>query len=267
VAHAQIAFFARMAKENTPPNRVLAGQKTLLSRTMHDIRYDEVHDEFVVNNPFAYAVLVFEGGASGEQSPKRIIQGPKTTIGSSSRLEIDPVNNEILIPEGGGVLVFDRTANGDVPPKRRLNNAGSGGGIAVDSVHNLLILGSGGNNRNPGAIRIFDRTASGDDKPLRTIKGPKSGIIRALQMQVHPDTGWIVVTQPGESGTFDPGGTFVGIWSINDNGDVPPHWKLAGPKSTLIKPRGVAIIPQHKEIIVADMSLNAVLVYYFPEMF
>ena len=267
MAHAQIAFFARLAKENTPPNRVLAGQKTLLSRTMHDIRYDDVHDEFVVNNPFAYAVLVFAGGASGEDGPKRIIQGPKTTIGGSSRLEIDPVNNEILIPEGGGVVVFDRMANGDVPPKRKLNNAGSGGGIVVDPVHNLLILGSGGNNRNPGGIRIYDRTASGDTKPLRTISGPKTGIIRALQMQVVPSTGWIAVTQPGESGTFDPGGTFVGFWSINDNGDVPPRWKLAGPKSTLIKPRGVALIPGHKEVIVADMSLNAVLVYYFPEIF
>ena len=267
MAHAQIAFFARLAKENTPPNRVLAGQKTLLSRTMHDIRYDAVHDEFVVNNPFAYAVLVFGGGASGEAPPKRIIQGPKTQIGGSSRLEMDPVNNEILVPEGGRVLVFDRMANGDVAPKRILNNAGSGGGIAVDAVHNLLILGAGGNNRNPGGMRIYNRTASGDEKALRTVSGPKSGIIRALQMQVIPSTGWIVVTQPGESGTFDPGGTFVGIWSINDNGDVPPRWKLAGPKSTLIKPRGVAVIPQHKEIIVADMSLNSVLVYSFPEIF
>jgi hypothetical protein len=267
VAHAQIASFPRLAKENTPPTRVLAGQKTLMSRTMHDIRYDAVHDEFIVNNPFAYAVLVFAGGASGEQAPKRVIQGPKTQLGSSSRLESDPVNNEILVPEGGRVLVFDREANGDVPPKRILNNSGSGGGIIVDPVHDLLILGSGGNNRNPGGIRIYDRTAAGDTAPLRSIKGPKSGIIRALQMQVVPSTGWIAVTQPGESGDFDPGGTFVGFWSINDDGDVPPHFKLSGPKSTLIKPRGVALIPEHKEVIVADMSLNAVLVYYFPEIF
>jgi hypothetical protein len=35
----------------------------------------------------------------------------------------------------------------------------------------------------------------------------------------------------------------------------------------MVKPRGVAIDPKHKEIIVADMRLNAVLTYYFPEMF
>jgi len=267
VAHAQIAFFARLAKENTQPNRLLAGQRTLMSRTMHDIRYDAVHDEFVVNNPFAYAVLVFRGGANGEEAPIRTIQGPKTMLGGSSRLELDPVNNEILVPEGGRVLVFDRTATGDVAPKRILNNTGQGGGIAVDPVHDLLILGSGGTNQRPGAIQMFTRTASGDTPPLRVIRGPRSGIVRALQMQVHPPSGFIAVTQPGESGTFDPGGTYVGFWHITDNGDVPPRYKLAGPKSTLIKPRGVALIPQHKDVLVADMSLNSVLVYYFPEIF
>ena len=33
---------------------------------MHDIRYDAIHDEFYVNNPFAYAILTFRGAADGE---------------------------------------------------------------------------------------------------------------------------------------------------------------------------------------------------------
>ncbi len=234
---------------------------------MHDIRYDPVHDEFIVNNPFAYAVLVFRGAANGEEPPIRIIQGPATLLGSSSRLELDPINNEILVPEGGGVLVFDREANGNVPPKRVLRGSGSNGGIAVDAIHNLLIVGSSGTNRRPGSVRIYNRTARGDAKPLRVIAGPKTGIVRALQLQVHPPTGWIAVTQPGETGIIKPGETFVGFWHINDDGDIPPRWKLAGPKSTLIKPRGVALIPEHQEVIVADMTLNAVLVYHFPEIF
>src|SRR2546422_4880450 len=32
-------------------------EKKKLSRTMHDIRYDAVHDEIFVNNPFAQAML------------------------------------------------------------------------------------------------------------------------------------------------------------------------------------------------------------------
>ena len=65
---------------------MIAGQATKLSRTMHDLRYDEVNDEFLVTNPFAQAVLVFRGGADGNEGPIRIIQGSKTHLGSVDRL-------------------------------------------------------------------------------------------------------------------------------------------------------------------------------------
>ena len=48
MAHPQVAAFARLAEENSTPTRLLAGQKTLMARTMHDIRYDEVNDELLV---------------------------------------------------------------------------------------------------------------------------------------------------------------------------------------------------------------------------
>jgi len=69
VSHPQIAAFARLAKENTPPTRTLIGQKTLISRTMHAFDYDAVHDEIVVNSPLAQAVLIFRGGATEKNRP------------------------------------------------------------------------------------------------------------------------------------------------------------------------------------------------------
>src|SRR3989442_7829747 len=57
-----------------------------------------------------------------------------------------------------------------------------------------------------------------------------------------------------------------GVWRINDNGDFPPRWKIEGKESNIMKkPRGVALDPKHKEVIVSDMRLNAVLTFYFPE--
>ena len=65
---------------------------------MHDIRYDEVHDEILVPVPYGQAILTFRGGADGQEGPIRILQGPKVgTIGS--RVEVDPINNEIYIPK------------------------------------------------------------------------------------------------------------------------------------------------------------------------
>lgn len=280
MAHPQIAAFPRLAKENAKPTRLIAGQKTLLSRTMHDIRYDELHDEFLVTNPFAQAVLTFRGGANGEEAPIRVLQGPRTQLAGAvysglDRVEVDPIHGEIIVGVGNAILVFPREANGDVAPLRviqgpdtRLRGAQT---TAVDPVNNLIVAGGQiGTQNTPGTrggLLIFSRTDQGNVKPRAVIAGPKTGIVRINQMQVYAPKGWIVATMPGEGGEQEPEGIFVGVWSIHDNGDVPPRWKIGGPKSTLKKPRGVALDPKHKEMIVADMRLNAVFTFYFPEIF
>ena len=110
--HPQIAAFARLAGENTPPVRALEGQKTLISRTMHGFGFDEIHDEICVTSPLAQAILSFRGAANGEEPPIRVIQGPHTLIkgtagGGNDKVSVDPANNEIYIPidPGEGVSV------------------------------------------------------------------------------------------------------------------------------------------------------------------
>jgi len=298
VAHPQIAAFARLAKGGDAPDRVIFGQATKLSRTMHDIRYNNVRDEVYVGNPFAQAILTFRGSAGANEAPIRVIQGSKTRLGSADTLEIDEVNNEIIVPQGDEVLVFPLTASGDVAPIRIVkggakNGWRSGGGVAVDPIHNVLVTdgslvsaneegGRGGRGARGGgserdreeyegsrnSILIFDRTADGDTKPLRVIRGPHTGIKAIRQMQIYPKNGYIVISQITNGGIPEPEGTFVGVWSINDNGDVPPRWKIDGkPSNIMKKPRGVALDPKHKEVIVSDMRLNAVLTFYLPEMF
>ena len=278
MAHPQIAAFARLAKENAMPTRLLAGQSTRLGRSMHDIRYDAVHDEFLVTNPFAQAILVFRGGASGEEPPIRIIQGPTTQLtgglfsGGADRLDVDPVHDEIFIPGGDRILVYPRTGNGDVPPLRiiegpdtRLRRVNS---IAVDPLHHVVVAGTGSRYQDGyAAILIYNRTAEGNVKPRGMIMGPKTGLISVHQLRVNPDRGWIVMAQAGSYGDLEPEEVFIGVWSINDNGNVAPRWKLGGPNSIMKKPRGIALNPKDKEIYVADMRLNAALTYYFPEIF
>ncbi len=283
MAHPQIAAFARLAKGGDAPRRRIFGQATKLSRTMHDIRYNEARDEFYVTNPFAQAILTFRGGADGQEAPIRVIQGSKTKLISADTLEIDTIHNEIFVPQGDEVLVFPMMADGNVAPIRVLRGGAkagwrTGGGIAVDPIHNLLvtdgtieIAGQGYRTtfrQGRESILIFDRLADGDVKPLRVIRGPNTGIQAIRQIQVLPKGGWIVIAQITDGGISEPEGTFVAVWSTNDNGDVPPRWKIEGKASNVMKkPRGVALDPKHKEVIVSDMRLNAVLTFYFPEIF
>src|SRR6516165_8850877 len=124
--HPQIAAFARLAGENSPPIRALEGQKTLISRTMHGFMYDPLHDEIVVMSPLAQAILIFRGAANGEEAPIRVIQGPHTQIqgtdyDGNDQMAFDEVHGEIYIPVAGNkVLAFSREANGDVAPLRVL---------------------------------------------------------------------------------------------------------------------------------------------------
>jgi len=275
VAHPQIAAFARLAKENTPPNRLLAGQDTLLSRTMHDIRHDPVNDELLVTNPFARAVLVFRGGADGNEAPIRIIQGSNTLIGNVDRLDVDAVHDEIFIADGDHVLVFPREANGNVAPIRVIKGPdtqlGREGTLAVDPVNNVIVVAEDtvrAGSTETSRMKIFNRTDNGNVKPRGIIGGPNTLIIRINQLQMYPPKGWIIATNPGHIDMQHPEGVFIGVWHITDNGDVPPRFRIGGgPKAVMVKPRGVAIDPKHKELLVADMRLNSILTYYFPEIF
>ena len=192
----QIAAFARLAKENTPPVSALAGQKTLISRTMHALEYDPIDDELFVNSPLNNAILTFRGGAKGEEPPIRVIQGPHTQIQSTGydgndKMAMDPVHGEIYIPVAtsggpgkGVILVFDRAANGDAAPKRILGGPDTGFQfptakgqgfpyIAIDPMRNLLVVST------RASLFIFDRTASGNAKPRGVIAGANTGCCTA----------------------------------------------------------------------------------------
>lgn len=89
-------------------------------------------------------------------------------------------------------------------------------------------------------------------------------------MALYPPKGWIIQTSGGNDEDRLPASeadSFVGVWSINHNGDVPPKWTIGGPKGPLWRVKGVALDPKHKSLIVSDMGHNAVMTFYFPEMF
>ena len=221
---------------------------------MHAIHYNAVRDEIVVPNQFAQAVLTFRGGATGEESPIRVIQGSRTQLEGSSGVVIDTKNNEIITER----FVFAIDANGNVPPKRTLKYS-----VAAVDMDNGLYVST--RSRNGGTeLLIFDRN-SDSDQPLRVIGGPKTLLVNPSRIRVH--NGWIVVAHDGVQ-TENPNNlSYVGIWSVNDSGDVPPRWTFGGPNQMLVKPRGVDIDPKNQAVIVTDKELNAVLTYYAPELF
>jgi hypothetical protein len=260
VAHPQVAAFARLANGGAKPTRAVAGQNTQFTRTIHDMAYDPVRDEWLVPQFFAFAILTFRGDSNGNVPPVRKIFGPSTQLKNPQALALDWIHGEIFVPQGDRVLVFPRDANGDTAPIRILGSEESpvdAGRLTVDPIHDLLI-GSAGDG-----LKIYRRSASGNEKPLRVITHESAKEVGLLT--TNPQSGMIF-------GAVRPGGRyekedFVGVWSVFDNGNAPPRWTIGGPGGLLSDTRGVAVDPKNKFVIVSDKTVNGILSFHVPEAF
>jgi len=278
VAFPQIAAFARLANGNRAPTRRIAGQETRISRAAHDIVYDPDNDEILVANPFAQAILVFRGGANGDEPPVRILQGPKTgMMHPDYGIAVDAAHNELWVSEKEQLSVFSRTANGDVAPLRMIKGPDTrlidARGFVVDPLHNLIVVGA------KDGLLIFNRTDTGNVKPRAIIGGPKTGIRGTIQnLRIHPPKGLIVAVvggrgeedeeeaagKSGEGRRSGPGRQ-IAVWSINDNGDIPPLYLLRKPQGPIPGQR-IALNPKEKELFIGS-GTRGIEVYSFPEIF
>ena len=246
---------------------------------MHAISYDEIRDEIVVPQEIAQAIMTFRGGANGEEPPIRVIQGSLTQMHQPDVMHLDPVHGEIFVPQRdpvNKVLVFQREANGNVAPIRILRPAGDvrfGNDVAVDPVNNLLLVEGSvmSEGRRQTRLLIYNRTDEGVVAPKAMLGGPRSHWTGG-SFVVYPAKGWIVSTsrwsgRSGGGGELANDDGFVGVWSIHDNGDVPPRWILGGPNGIFQQTRNLVLDPKHQSLLIADKRLNSVLTFFFPEMF
>jgi hypothetical protein len=296
----RISVFARVANGNVAPKRVIEGQATNLSRTMHGIAYDGIHDEIVIPVALSGAVLVFKADATGEVPPLRAIQGTRTRLVRPHTVAVDPVNNEILTadPSSRAIFVFDRTASGNVAPKRVISGERTGlldiVGLDVDPIRHVIVAASRKGNGDKVGIFVFDRLASGDVAPKQFIGGPNSKLAHFRQVAIDPATGNIFLAQQNtrmkqmeayvldkpredfkakekddddddsDSGRLDQMG-FIAVYAPDDNGDIPPRAIIKGPGIRLAGAAGVALNPKKKEII--TVGGNGFQTFLLPEFF
>ena len=299
----RIAAFAREANGAKAPKRAIQGQATRLSRTVHGLDYDPVNDEIVAPVYEAGAVLIYKGESNGAAPPVRIIQGNKTMLIGPQTAAFDTVHNEILVGDAssGTVMVYDRMANGNVAPKRVIHGPATGlreiTGIAADPKRNLIVVVNMGATPEQHGVFIFNRMDSGNVSPKAIIGGQDAAISHARQVVVDSDRGKIYVAVQGTNfravrpyvetaprpdttweDVIDTNGRnisrpfwsensngFIGVWDINDKGNVPPRAVIKGENTQLNGCGGVAISP--KEGLVIAVGSNLYTTYVVPQLF
>ena len=94
-------------------------------------------------------------------TPKRVIAGPKTMIDQARGVAVDPVNNIIAVGNANpqGILIFNRTDEGDVAPRSIITGPRTGIRAAQESPSVQAGLRSSTAEAVTAADRRFDELA------------------------------------------------------------------------------------------------------------
>jgi hypothetical protein len=258
---------------------VLQGPATHQARTSHYLAVDPVHDELIVPNPFADALLVFKGGAKGDEPPVRIIQGPKTMLVAADNVAVDPVHKELFTASfpTDSIFAYPSEANGDVAPVRIIHGPHTQLDrpirVEADGVNNVIAV------LTDHSLLIFNRTDNGDVAPKWVLSGDKVGVgsrfgTRSVRLYAKgkkiitgggtPRPG-IQVPSRSSAGDDEDGAfgrnmdRFLGVWKYGDNGNVAPLIKVHGPGGA------AAIIPEDGDVV--SGGVGVIHFYHVPQIF
>jgi hypothetical protein len=224
---------------------------------------DPESGEILAGDPSARAILVFDRLADGDAKPKRVISGPKTQFREIVGVASDTKNNAIVVASraaGGpsGIFVFNRLDHGDVAPKRTIAGPMTGAigrfrQLSVDPERGKIYL----------AVQAFRAQEPTPQKAADLYTNEAS--LKKLRDREEDRIGDSIRGGPRVPRLLQAG--FIGVWDINDNGDVPPRMIIRGPETRSTSFAGVAFNPQAGEVYGVSGSLNGFLTYLVPQFF
>ena len=235
-----VRVFPLNANGNVAPTRTLIDGPNSQISQVRMVAVDTVNNELIVvsiNN----AIRVFARTASGDAVPLRTISGANTKLNNPVSLALDSTNNEIFTdsydvggPQVPGILVFSRTASGNVAPLRFI----SGSNTQMGNYTNYVTLDLANNEvyaqgDTGSGVVVFPRTASGNVAPTRNITGPSTGLngIGGILVDNANNRLDVVVTNQNE----------VRVFPRTASGDTVPLMLLAGNLTGLSSPFGIAV--------------------------
>lgn len=190
-----ILIFKGTARGEQAPIRVIQGPKTKLT-AMDRLAVDPYNGEIYV--PEGDHVLVFDRLANGNVAPKRVLGGAATGFTAAGTVAIDHVRNLLVVgadlPGGGSQLaIFDRTASGNVKPKRVI----AGPKARLGNPGNMRVYPEGGLIfvvQQAGYVGVWGIEDSGEVPPRYTIGGPKGMLQKPRGLDIDPKHNAVIVS-------------------------------------------------------------------------
>jgi DNA-binding beta-propeller fold protein YncE len=250
------------------------------------VAVDVAHNEVIMTDENLFQLLVYDRQANTPPSailtePKRRLAGDKTDIEFQCGLYIDPKTGDIYAPNNDTVdrlVIFNREANGNVPPARELHTPHGTFGLAMDEGREEMYLAI----QHDNAIVVYPKYAQNEDKPIRLIQGDHTLLADPHGIAVDTKNDLIFVTNYGSTATKQKGrGPEVPNWPLEDavpgsgrflppsitvyrrdaRGDATPVRVIQGPKTRLNWATGITLDPDRNELLVANDVGNDVLIF------
>jgi len=240
-----VTVYPALAHGNVAPSQDISGSNTMFRSSLgiSGTAIDRAGN-LIVSTGFL-CLLTFPHTATGNVHPTKAICGENTGISDSQEVAIDPSGDIVVANETGGfdglgnILTFAPSANGNVKPLFTLEGAHTGllspVGVAFDAAGKLYV-----SNFDPQSITVYAAGhLNGDVAPIATITGSKVGLTGVGGIALDK-SGNIYVANGATGGSVD---NFVAEFRAGSNGNVSPIRKIAGPRTQLTGPLGIAVLP------------------------
>ncbi len=249
--------FSRTANGDVVPLRVIDFKALAITeKRTYGWAVDAVNDEVAGTfQQTGSAVHVFDR-VTGDLL--RSISGAATGLGDPHGVFIDTVNDEIAVVNEGhiaglptqvpAILVFARTATGNVAPLRTIQGSLTGMNgpkqISVDTTNSEIAVSNGPTN----SVSTFDRLANGNVAPLRTVAGALTGLSNPAGVFLDTVNNELLVANWGNHS--------ITVYPRTANGNVAPLRTITttpgGPQVGIGNPGAVAVDLTNNEIAVTN---------------
>jgi sugar lactone lactonase YvrE len=249
-----VTIYSAASNANLAPRATIAGPHTKLAGPV-GIAVDGFGTIYVTNRgvngiPLS-RITMYPAGSNGDVAPSATIEGPDTWLALPYGIAIDATGRIIVANDGSlcptcapppidTVIVYPSGSNGNTAPSLIVEGLVGGGGVvdyphgvAVDGQGNIYVANFGSIFSDPDTVTIFSPLGH----YLGAISGSQTELFVPVGVAVGPN-GNVYVANGGYGPNLLGSVTVYGAGSV---GNTAPIATIAGPKTLLQGPSGIAV--------------------------
>ncbi len=201
------------------------------------------NDGVATGHPESDSVRIYPAGSNAIAAPI----GGGSNYSSPQAIAVGSDGTSYVVNGTGDISIFGPGPDGKLRMRTIVNGLDDPSGLAVDHDGNLYVVNSGNQS-----ITVYGPEADGETPPIRTISGEKAKLNSPVGIAIDA-AGKIYVTNDGSIG---PGADSINIYAPGSSGNVPPIATIAGSKTQLKLPQGIAIDSDGKIYVANDGNLE-----------